>query len=108
MNGESTNSSQDAAAGHQIAEVAVAVITPSGIFPGEDLLQRVSEDSRISDVLKMAAEALNLTNTSDWVVRVREREVDPAQSFKKSHLKCIVDLEWHKQEGGGGARVASV
>lgn len=84
-------------------EVAVAVITPSGIFPGDELLQRVDQDTPIGKVLKLAAEALQLTNTGDWVVSVGERQLKPEETFKKAGLRCIVDLEWHKPEGGGGA-----
>jgi hypothetical protein len=84
-------------------EVAVAVITPSGIFPGEDLLQRVRRKAPIASVLDAAAEALKLTNTSDWVARVGERHLHPHKTFKDEGLTCIVDIEWHKPEGGGGA-----
>lgn len=84
-------------------EVAVAVITPSGIFPGEELLQRVRRDTPIASVLEAAAEALKLTNTSDWIIRIGERHLQPDKTFKQSGLTCIVDIEWHKPEGGGGA-----
>lgn len=87
--------------GHE--DVAVAVITPSGIFPGEELLQRVDQDTPIGKVLKLAQEALHLTNTGDWVVSVGERQLKPEDTFKKAGLRCVVDLEWHKPEGGGGA-----
>lgn len=84
-------------------DVGVAVITPSGIFPGEDLLQRVSEDTPIAKVLAAASEKLKLTNTADWVVRFDERQLNAEHTFKKEGLRCVVDLEWHKPEGGGGA-----
>jgi hypothetical protein len=55
------------------------------------------------EVLKLAQEALHLTNTGDWVVSVGERQLKPEDTFKKAGLRCVVDLEWHKPEGGGGA-----
>lgn len=84
-------------------EVAVAIITPSGIYPSEDTLYRADAESPVATVLSLAAEALGLTNTTDWVARIGEREINAQESFKKLHLRCIVDIEWHKPEGGGGA-----
>lgn len=84
-------------------EVAVAVITPSGIYPSEDTLARVPSDTVIAQVLEHAAAHLKLTNTGDWVLRIGERTLAPHDTFKHLGLTCIVDLEWHKAEGGGGA-----
>ena len=84
-------------------EVAVAVITPSGIYPSEDTLARVPRDTPVAQVLQHAASHLKLTNTGDWVLRIGERMLAPHDTFKHLGLTCIVDLEWHKAEGGGGA-----
>lgn len=84
-------------------DVAVAVITPSGIYPSEDTLARVSRDMPIAQVLQQAATHLKLTNTADWVLRMGDRILAPHDTFKHLGLTCIVDLEWHKAEGGGGA-----
>lgn len=84
-------------------ELAVAVITPSGIFPGDELFQRVTKHSTIGSILHAAAAGLNLTNTEGWVVRIGERHLNPAHTFGQEHLKCLVDIDWHKPEGGGGA-----
>ena len=84
-------------------DVAVAVITPSGIYPSEDNLARVSRDTPIEQVLQQASTHLKLTNTADWVLRMGERTLAPHDTFKHLGLTCIVDLEWHKAEGGGGA-----
>lgn len=96
-------SSQEQEHGGKHEDVAVAVITPSGIFPGEDVLQRIDQDTQIGKVLELAQEGLHLTNTGDWVVSVGERQLKPEDTFKKAGLRCVVDLEWHKPEGGGGA-----
>lgn len=84
-------------------DVAVAIITPSGIYPSEDTLARVPRDTPITQVLHSAAEHLKLTNTGDWVLRAGERTLAASETFKHHGLHCIVDLEWHKPEGGGGA-----
>lgn len=84
-------------------EVAVAIITPSGIYPSEDTLARVPRDTAVAVVLQRAAEHLKLTKTADWVLRAGERSLAANETFKHLGLRCIVDLEWHKPEGGGGA-----
>lgn len=84
-------------------EVAVAIITPSGIFPGDDFLRRTPAHSTIGSVLHAAATALKLTSTEGWVVRIGERHLDPTHSFAQEGLHCLVDIDWHKPEGGGGA-----
>lgn len=84
-------------------EVGVAIITPSGIFPGDDLLQRTPKDSTIGSVLHAAADALKLTNTEGWVVRIGERHLNPTHTFAQEGLRCLIDIDWHKPEGGGGA-----
>ena len=84
-------------------DVAVAVITPVGIYPDEYDFRREPENTVIEKVLKAAAEKLKITNTSDWVAKVDGRKLDPNRTFKQEHLSGIVEIEYHKHEGGGGA-----
>jgi len=54
----------------------------------------------------MAKSKLEIKDTKDWVVDVLgedKKVIDPSEAFKKLGLKCIVEIEWHKGEGGGGA-----
>lgn len=88
---------------HKEHDVAVAVITPVGIYPDEDDFRREPENTVIETVLKAAAEKLKITNTSDWVAKVDGRKLDPHRTFKQEHLSGIVEIEYHKHEGGGGA-----
>jgi hypothetical protein len=81
----------------------VAVITPVGIYPDEDDFRREPETTVIEKVLKAAADKLKITNTSDWVAKVDGRKLDPQKTFKQEHLSGIVEIEYHKHEGGGGA-----
>jgi hypothetical protein len=84
-------------------DVAVLVITPSGVYPSEDEYRRVPNSEKIEVVLAAAAKALELTDTSDWVVKSHDRKLDAKQTFHAEHLHGIVDIHWHKPEGGGGA-----
>ena len=88
---------------HHEHDVAVAVITPGGIYPGEDEFRRAPDTEIIKVVLDAAAEKLHLTSTSDWVARAHERKIDIHRTFREEHLSGVVEIHWHKHEGGGGA-----
>lgn len=98
-----SNTNSGPGGGHDEDEVAVSVITPSGIFPTEDTLQRVPARSTIRAVLEQAATKLELTNTADWLVKSGGRDLQPDETFKCAHLHCIIDIVWQPREGGGGA-----
>lgn len=98
---ETTEVQLEAEASHP--DVAVAVITTAGIYPSEEEFRRVDRNDNIHAVLEKAAKHLKLTNTHDWVARVDDREIDPSRTFRHEKLKGIVEIEWHKREGGGGA-----
>lgn len=87
----------------KINHLGIAVITPDGTYPGEDEYRRVPEHEKIAVLLKLAADALKITNTTDWVAKVGDRQLDPAKTFAEEKLSCVVDVEYHKHEGGGGA-----
>jgi len=88
---------------HHTEPLAVAVITPSGTFPNDDDYRRSYDSEHVEKVLKAAAVHLHLTNTNDWVAYVDNRPIDPAKTFAENDLCGIVEIEWHKHEGGGGA-----
>lgn len=83
--------------------MAVAVITPSGTFPNDDDYRRTTGSQVVAEILTLAAEKLKLTNTTDWVAFVNDKPVDVNNTFKQNGLHDIVEVEWHKREGGGGA-----
>jgi hypothetical protein len=83
--------------------IAVSVMTPAGTFPSDDDYRRATAGDRISSILSAAADKLHLTNTGDWVIISRERSINPAHTFLEEGLFCVVDIEWHKEKGGGGA-----
>jgi hypothetical protein len=83
--------------------LAVAVITPSGIFPTPDDYRRAYENEIVRAVLDAAANKLEIKDTSDWDAYVDNAPIDPAKSLAENGLRGIVEIEWHKREGGGGA-----
>ena len=87
----------------EVGPIAVAVITPSGTYPSEDEYHRSYEGEIVDHVLEAAKVHLHLTDTSDWVAYVENRPIEPAKTFAENDLRGIVEIEWHKHEGGGGA-----
>lgn len=85
---------------HELVEVTV--FTTSGTFPEEGAL-RVPPVSVVKQVLARAAAKLDLTDTTDWVVTVGGRDINPDRSFTQNGLAGRVELEWGPREGGGGA-----
>lgn len=83
--------------------VAVAVITPDGIYPNDNDYRRVYEAEVVGEVLAAAKHHLNLTHTEDWVAFVDNRPIDASKTFAENDLCGVVEIEWHKHEGGGGA-----
>lgn len=85
---------------HELIEVTV--FTTSGTFPEEGAL-RVPPVTVVKQVLARAAAKLGLTDTTDWVVTVGGRDINPGHSFTQNGLAGRVELEWGPREGGGGA-----
>ncbi len=83
--------------------IAVAVITPSGTYPDDDDYKRSYSEEVVGKILEAAAAHLHLTNTTDWEAFVENRPIDPHKTFHANHLHGIIEIEWHKKEGGGGA-----
>jgi hypothetical protein len=83
--------------------IAVAVITPSGTYPDDYDYRRSTGTEIVGHILEKAAAHLHLTNTSDWDAFVDNRQIDPNKTFAENHLHGIIEIEWHKREGGGGA-----
>jgi len=85
---------------HEFMEVTV--FTTSGTFPEEGVL-RVPPVTVVKQVLARAAAKLGLTDTTDWIVTVGGRDINPDRSFTQNGLTGRVELEWGPREGGGGA-----
>lgn len=94
---------------HELAEkeknlkfVEVCVLTTSGRYPAQGF-NKVKIDSEVSTELKSASEALRLTDTNNWIVRVKGREIDQTKTYAENDLKCEVRLDFGPREGGGGS-----
>lgn len=100
---QSQGQGEDHGKSEQEKPIAVAIITPSGTFPNDDDYRRTTGSHIVAEILALAAEKLKLTNTSDWVAFANDKAVEVNHTFKQNGLHDIVEIEWHKREGGGGA-----
>jgi hypothetical protein len=91
----------------QIAErkdpLGVSVLTSLGVFPSDDDYRRAYADENIQKILDEVKTAQHITDTKDWVAKVDGRVIAPDKTFREEGLKCVIEIEWHKKEGGGGA-----
>lgn len=76
--------------------------TTSGFFPDGGFKQ-IHVNQPIKVLLEKAADALNLTGTNEWVVRVDDREINPTESYQDNELAGQITIDWGPSEGGGGA-----
>lgn len=81
--------------------VDVRVVTTSGSFPKQGF-ERVPVNQPIKVVLHKAAVALKITDTSNWVARAGEQELDITKSYSDHHLTGQVVIDYGPKEGGGG------
>jgi hypothetical protein len=82
--------------------VQVVVLTTSGSYPDEGE-EQINANQKVDVVLKKAAKALNLADTSGWIVRKGDQPVNPDASFASQGLAGVIELDWGPEEGGGGA-----
>jgi hypothetical protein len=80
----------------------VAIITTAGSFPAEGF-DEVPENQPIKVELARAAKELKLTNTTDWVAKVGNTELNIEQSYLANHLSGKVEINFGPRETGGGA-----
>ena len=79
----------------------VSVYTTSGPYPKKGT-EVVSATDLVAEILKKAKHALKIADTSDWVVLVGGREIDPAKTYHQNGLTGTVTLNWGPRVGGGG------
>lgn len=83
--------------------VGVRVSTSSGFYPEENLFYEANLDTPISEVLKIAASALNLASTDGFVAKVCHKEIDVNKTFRENGMKCLIAIHYTKLEKGGGS-----
>lgn len=81
--------------------VGVAVVTTSGSYPTTGF-ERTPVRQKVSVILKKAAHELHITDTTDWVATVDEKEIDPSKTFHELNLHGQVEIDYGPREGGGG------
>lgn len=90
-----------AAAARRPAHLEVRVLTTSGVFPRHGQAT-VHPSDLVNEILRKAAHALHLTDTSGWVVTSDGRDINAAATFAQNGLAGTVELHWGPREGGGG------
>ncbi len=81
--------------------VQVAVITTSGSYPAEGY-DKAPVNQKVRIFLAEAARELHIADTSNWVARVRSKEINPDQSYEENGLSGEIDIDFGPREGGGG------
>ena len=81
--------------------IQVRVITTAGSYP-EHGHESVPVSEAVSAVLARAAAKLSITDTTNWVARIKANEVDPARSYADLGLHGEAKIDYGRREGGGG------
>jgi hypothetical protein len=83
------------------SHVEVAVVTTSGRFPAEGT-ERVASHQPVNNELNKAVKELKIVDTTNFIARVGEREIDPNKSYVENQLTGTVIIDYGPREGGGG------
>jgi len=87
--------------------IGLQVVTGSGNFP-ESGFKDFSVHVRLETVLHEAAQHLKLQNTSGWVARLGDRQLDPALTLEANHIPDKSRIFWAPTEPGGGTDVTCI
>jgi hypothetical protein len=82
-------------------KINVRVVTSSGSYP-EHGNQKVSVTEAVQEILTRAAAALKITDTTNWVAKVKGREIEVSQTYAHLGLHGEAKLDYGRREGGGG------
>jgi acid stress-induced BolA-like protein IbaG/YrbA len=83
------------------SHIEVAVITTSGRFPAQGT-DRVAIHQPVDNELKNAVKELKIVDTTNWVARVDDKEIDPNKSYLENGLSVTAIMDYGPREGGGG------
>lgn len=81
--------------------IEVAVITTSGTWP-EEGFDSVPIHQPVKVQLQHAVNKLNITDTTRWVAKVGNRELNVDQNYIENGLSGKVEIDYGPREGGGG------
>lgn len=83
------------------SHVEVAIVTTSGRVPAEGT-ERVAAHQPVNNELKKAVKELKIVDTTNFIARVGEKEIDPNKSYVENQLTGTVIIDYGPREGGGG------
>jgi hypothetical protein len=81
--------------------IYVAVVTTSGVWPHKGF-DSVPIHQPVKDQLHRAAKHLGITDTTNWVAKVKGKELNVDKNYLENGLRCRVDIDYGPREGGGG------
>ena len=79
----------------------VAIVTTSGSFPAEGF-EEVPVDQPLEVMLKKAAKALGITDTTGWLAKHGLTVLDQSKSYKDLGLTGEVSIDYGPPATGGG------
>jgi hypothetical protein len=82
--------------------VQVSVVTTSGVYP-KDGFEEVPAHQKIRVQLQKAAQHLGITDTTNWVAMVGNREINVEASYEENELHGRIEIDYGPREGGGGS-----
>ena len=81
--------------------VHIAVVTTSGSYPAEGY-DEVPINQQVRIFLAEAGRKLHIADTSNWIARVGNKEINLEQSYEENGLHGEVDIDFGPRESGGG------
>jgi hypothetical protein len=81
--------------------VDIAIVTTSGSWPDQGF-ESVPIHQPVKVQLHRAAKELRITDTTNWIAKVRTRELNVDQNYLENNLSGQVEIDYGPREGGGG------
>ena len=81
--------------------IDVVVLTTSGTWP-ESGFESVPIHQPIKVQLQRAVKELKITDTTSWIAKVGNQELNVEQSYEQNKLSGQVEIDYGPREGGGG------
>ncbi len=81
--------------------VDVSVVTTSGVYPNHGF-EEIPIHQKVRVQLHKAAQHLGITDTTNWVAMVGNREINIEADYEENNLSGRVEVDYGPIEGGGG------
>lgn len=86
----------------EVRTINVRVHTTSGNYPAQGH-EKVHLTEQVQEILKRAADKLELVGTTDWIVRIGDKVISASSTYDQLGEHGEVKLDWGANEGGGGS-----